>query len=166
VIAGAYYVVRTITDPAIPNNSGCYRSVHLHLPEGTVVNPHPPAAVNARTATIIRIADVLPGALVQAMPGKLPAASSGQLLVASFGGVNPRSGAVYVTSELGAGGVGARPYKDGIDLMEMGPSNCMHIPVEAIECATHCASGSTACAMAPGRLDAIVGGSAARKSLR
>jgi N-methylhydantoinase B len=130
-IAGAYYVVRTITDPAIPNNSGCYRSVHLHLPEGTVVNPRPPAAVNARTATIIRIADVLHGALVQAMPGKLPAASSGQLLVAAFGGIDPRNGVAYVTSELGAGGVGARPYKDGIDLMEMGPSNCMNIPVEA-----------------------------------
>jgi len=47
--------------------------------------------VNARTATIIRIADVLHGALVQAMPGKLPAAPSGQLLVASFGGIDPRS---------------------------------------------------------------------------
>jgi len=89
--------------------------------------------VNARTATIIRIADVLHGALVQAMPGKLPAAPSGQLLVASFGGIDPRSGASYVTSELGAGGGGARPSKDGVDVMEMGPSNCMNIPVEAIE---------------------------------
>ncbi|GIX49629.1 MAG: N-methylhydantoinase B [Candidatus Tectimicrobiota bacterium] len=132
-MAGAYYVLRTITDPTIPNNSGCYRPVHLHLPEGTVVNPRPPAAVNARTATIIRIADVLHGALVQALPGKLPAASSGQLLVASFGGIDPRRGTPYVTSELGAGGVGARPTKDGVDVMEMGPSNCMNIPVEAIE---------------------------------
>ena len=132
-IAGAYYVIRTITDSAIPNNSGCYRSIHLHLPEGTVVNPRPPAAVNARTATIIRIADVLHGALVQALPGKLPAAPSGQLLVASFGGVDPRTGESYVTSELGAGGVGARPNKDGIDVLEMGPSNCMNIPAEAIE---------------------------------
>ena len=132
-IAGAYYVMRTITDPAIPNNSGCYRPMRLHLPAGTVVNPRPPAAVNARTATIIRIADVLHGALVQALPGKLPAASSGQLLVASFGGLDPRRGAPYVTSELGAGGVGARPTKDGIDVLEMGPSNCMNIPAEAIE---------------------------------
>lgn len=132
-IAGAYYVIRTITDATIPNNSGCYRPIHLHLPEGTVVNPRPPAAVNARTATIIRIADVLHGALVQALPGKLPAASSGQLLVASFGGIDPRTGESYVTSELGAGGVGARPRKDGIDVMEMGPSNCMNIPAEAIE---------------------------------
>ncbi len=132
-IAGAYYVIRTITDSAIPNNSGCYRPIRFYLPPGTVVNPHPPAAVNARTATIIRIADVLHGALVQALPGKLPAAPSGQLLVASFGGIDPRNGAPYVTSELGAGGVGARPLKDGIDVLEMGPSNCMNIPVEAIE---------------------------------
>jgi N-methylhydantoinase B len=89
--------------------------------------------VNARTATIIRIADVLHGALVQALPGKLPAASSGQLLVASFGGIDRRRGVPYVTSELGAGGVGARPHKDGIDVLEMGPSNCMNIPAEAIE---------------------------------
>jgi len=132
-IAGAYYVIRTITDPSIPNNSGCYRPIHLHVPEGTVVNPRPPAAVNARTATIIRIADVLHGALVQALPGKLPAASSGQLLVASFGGTDVCRGTQYVTSELGAGGVGARPMKDGIDVLEMGPSNCMNIPAEAIE---------------------------------
>jgi N-methylhydantoinase B len=132
-IAGAYYVIRTITDASIPNNSGCYRPIHLHLPEGSVVNPRPPAAVNARTATIIRIADVLHGALVQALPGKLPAAPSGQLLVASFGGIDPRRNTPYVTSELGAGGVGARPTKDGIDVLEMGPSNCMNIPAEAIE---------------------------------
>jgi N-methylhydantoinase B len=132
-IAGAYYVIRTITDPSIPNNSGCYRSIQLHLPEGSVVNPRPPAAVNARTATIIRIADVLHGALIQALPGKLPAAPSGQLLVASFGGIDPRTGIPYVTSELGAGGVGARPNKDGIDVLEMGPSNCMNIPAESIE---------------------------------
>jgi len=50
--------------------------------------------------------------LVQAMPGKLPAASSGQLLVASFGGIDPRSGASYVTSELGAGGPGR--YRGGL----------------------------------------------------
>ena len=55
-----------------------------------------------------KIAEVLHGALVQALPGKRPAAPSGQLLVASFGGIDPRSGTSYVTSELGAGGVGAR----------------------------------------------------------
>jgi N-methylhydantoinase B len=125
--------MRCITDSTIPNNSGCYRPLRFTLPEGSLVNPIHPAPVNARTATIIRIADTLHGALAQALPGKMPAAPSGQLLIMAFGGIDPRTGRSYVTSELGAGGVGARPSKDGIDVMEMGPSNCMNIPVEAFE---------------------------------
>ncbi len=132
-ISGAYYVLRCITDPTIPNNSGCYRPASFTLPEGSLVNPRRPAPVNARTATIIRIADVLLGALARALPGRLPAASSGQLLIIAFGGIDPETGQPFVTSELGAGGVGARPTKDGIDVLEMGPSNCMNIPVEALE---------------------------------
>ena len=132
-ISGAYYVLRCITDPTIPNNSGCYRPVRFTLPAGSLVNPRRPAPVNARTATIIRIADVLFGALAEALPGRLPAASSGQLLIIAFGGIDPETGRPFVTSELGAGGVGARPGKDGIDVLEMGPSNCMNIPVEAME---------------------------------
>lgn len=132
-ISGAYYVLRCITDSTIPNNSGCYRPVRFTLPEGSLVNPRRPAPVNARTATIIRIADVLLGALAQALPGRIPAAASGQLLIMAFGGIDPETGRPFVTSELGAGGVGARPAKDGIDVLEMGPSNCMNIPVEALE---------------------------------
>ncbi len=132
-ISGAYYVLRCITDPTIPNNSGCYRPLGFTLPEGSLVNPRRPAPVNARTATIIRIADVLLGALAKALPGRIPAASSGQLLIMAFGGIDPETGRPFVTSELGAGGVGARPMRDGIDVLEMGPSNCMNIPVEALE---------------------------------
>lgn len=132
-IAGGYYMLRCVTDAAIANNSGCYRPLSFTLPEGSLVNPRHPAAVNARTATILRIADTLHGAMAKALPGRLPAAPSGQLLIMAFGGIDPRTGRAYVTSELGSGGVGARPSKDGIDVMEMGPSNCMNIPVEAFE---------------------------------
>jgi N-methylhydantoinase B len=38
-----------------------------------------------------------------------------------------------VASELAAGGMGARPDKDGIDVIETDVSNCMNIPVESIE---------------------------------
>jgi N-methylhydantoinase B len=63
----------------------------------------------------------------------LPAASCGQLLVMSFGGTDPETGRVFVTSELGAGGMGARPGQDGIDGIETDATNCMNIPAEAIE---------------------------------
>jgi N-methylhydantoinase B len=63
----------------------------------------------------------------------MPAANCGQLLVLSFGGVDPLTGRRFVTSELGAGGMGARPTKDGLDAIDTDVTNCMNSPVEAIE---------------------------------
>lgn len=33
-----YFVVRSITDPTIPNNAGCYRPIKVLLPKASVVN--------------------------------------------------------------------------------------------------------------------------------
>ncbi len=97
------------------------------------MNPRPPAPVSCRTATIKRIADTILGALVRALPGRMPAANSGTLLVMAFGGRDPETGRTFVASELAAGGMGARPDKDGIDVIETDVSNCMNIPVESVE---------------------------------
>lgn len=132
-ISTAYYTVRAITGSSIPNNSGCFRPIKVILPEASIVNPSPPAPVNSRTATVKRITDVLQGAMIQAVPDKLSAASSGQLLVMALGGIDPATNKAYVTSELGAGGMGARPTADGIDAVETDVSNCMNIPAEAVE---------------------------------
>ena len=132
-MSAVYYAVRAIADASIPNNGGCFRAVDAVLPEGTVVNPRPPAPVSCRTATIKRIADTILGALVGALPGRMPAASSGTLLVMAFGGRDPETGRPFVASELAAGGMGARPTKDGIDVIETDVSNCMNIPVESVE---------------------------------
>src|SRR5207302_1908754 len=110
-MSAVYYAVRAIADASIPNNGGCFRAVDAILPEGTIVNPRPPAPVSCRTATIKRIADTILGALVRALPGKMPAASSGTLLVMAFGGRDPATGQPFVASELAAGGMGARPDK-------------------------------------------------------
>jgi len=132
-MSAVYYAVRAISDASIPNNGGCFRAVDAILPEGTIVNPRPPAPVSCRTATIKRIADTILGALVRALPGKMPAASSGTLLVMALGGRDPATGQPFVASELAAGGMGARPDKDGIDVIETDVSNCMNIPVESVE---------------------------------
>ena len=132
-ISAVYYIVRVITDPSIPSNSGCFRPIEVELPPASIVNPTPPAPVNSRTATVKRISDVLYGAMVQAVPQKLTAASSGQLLVMALGGTDPDTGRPYVTSELGSGGMGARSTADGLDAVEHDVSNCMNIPAEAIE---------------------------------
>ncbi|HUG35901.1 MAG TPA: hydantoinase B/oxoprolinase family protein [Candidatus Limnocylindrales bacterium] len=132
-LSAVYYAIRAISDPGIPNNGGCFRAVDAILPEGSVVNPRPPAPVSCRTATIKRIADTILGALVRALPERMPAANSGTLLVMALGGTDPVTGRPFVASELAAGGMGARPNKDGIDAIETDVSNCMNIPVESVE---------------------------------
>jgi N-methylhydantoinase B len=132
-LSAVYYAVRAISDPATPNNGGCFRALDVVLPPGSLVNPRSPAPVSCRTATIKRIADTILGALARALPERLPAAGSGTLLVMAFGGQDPETGRPFVASELAAGGMGARPAKDGIDVVETDVTNCMNIPVEALE---------------------------------
>ncbi|MFO0997845.1 MAG: hydantoinase B/oxoprolinase family protein [Alphaproteobacteria bacterium] len=131
-LAAAFYAVRAITDPDIPTNGGCFRPVRVVLPEGSIVNPHPPAPVNARTATIKAITSTIMGALGQAIPGRAPAGNAGALLVMAFGGRKP-GGASYVVGDLVAGGSGAGPESDGVDVIETDASNCMNLPAESLE---------------------------------
>jgi N-methylhydantoinase B len=132
-LAAVYYCVKAVTDPEIPNNGGCYRAIDVVMPEGSLINPRWPAPVNARTATVKRITDAIFGALHQALPGRLPAANSGELVVMSLSGNDPRTGRRFITSELGAGGMGARPGKDGVDAIETDATNCMNLPAESVE---------------------------------
>jgi N-methylhydantoinase B len=132
-LSAVYYVVKVATDPMIPNNAGCYRPVRANLPSGTIVNANPPAAVNARAVVVRRIVDAMLGALAAAMPDRIPAASSGHPLVCSIGGVDPANGRQYVTSEVGTGGMGARPGMDGVDCIQTDTSNAQNVPVESLE---------------------------------
>ena len=130
--AGAYFAVLAMTDPSIPINGGCFRPVELRLPEGSLVNPREPAPVNSRTSTIKRIAGSIIGALRQARPEDAPADAAAALHVLAFGGAR-EDGSPYVVGELIASGSGASRGKDGVDVIETDASNCMNLPVEALE---------------------------------
>jgi len=131
-LAAACYAVRAVTDPAIPTNAGCFRPITLELPKGSVVNPLEPAPVNSRTATIKRITGCILGALKEVLPERVPADSSGELVALMFGGRHG-NGQPFVTGELIAGGSGAGPCSDGVDVIETDVTNCMNLPVEAME---------------------------------
>ena len=51
----------------------------------------------------------------------------------SFGGVDPRNGERFGLTDIVAGGGGARPAGDGVEVVDTDVSNCMNIPAEAIE---------------------------------
>jgi N-methylhydantoinase B len=46
-LSSVYYVIRCVTDPDAPPNEGCLRPITVKIPEGTLLNPKPPAAVSA-----------------------------------------------------------------------------------------------------------------------
>ncbi len=127
-----YYAIRCITGADIPTNAGCFRPITLKVPKGSLLNPNHPAALNARTMTLYRTLDCIFGSLMQAIPGKLRASSGGMQGV-SLSGRRAGSGGAYVYLELFAGGMGARPTKDGVDYIECDVTNMMNSPVEAVE---------------------------------
>lgn len=122
-----YYAVRVASDPTIPANGGCYRPVSLLVPEGTIVNARPPAAVAAgNVETSQRIADVLLGALAQAAPDRVPAASQGTMNNVLIGNDD------FAYYETVAGGQGARPYRDGQSGIQTGMTNTQNTPIESL----------------------------------
>lgn len=135
-LSAVRYVVRALTDPDIPNNEGCFRMISLTLPEKSLLNPQRPAPVNCRSVALRRVVDTVMGALAQALPDRVPAANNGHPLNALFGGEDPATGKIFILTENGTGGMGARPTKDGIDCICTDTSNSMNIPAEVVESGT------------------------------
>jgi N-methylhydantoinase B len=136
--SGVYCGLKTAIDPnnLIPPNSGCWRAIAIAAPKGSVVNAEFPApVVYANHEMSHRIADMVMGALVHFMPRQVMACSQGTSAILTLGGTDPRSGQAYVSYETVKGGFGARPNKDGINVIASGISNTMNTPVEIMEMA-------------------------------
>ena len=113
--SACFYVFRCLLAEDVPATAGLMRPVQVVAPAGTVVNARPPAAVaGGNVETSQRIVDVLLRALAQAIPDRIPAASSGTMNNLTLGGIDPRSGRPFAYYETIAGGMGARPGKDGV----------------------------------------------------
>ncbi|MGH8919846.1 MAG: hydantoinase B/oxoprolinase family protein, partial [Actinomycetes bacterium] len=130
-LSSAMFVFRMLTDPDAPPNAGCYRSLHVRAPEGSVVHarfPAPTAAGNVETSQ--RIVDVLLGCFAQAIAHRVPAASQGTMnnLLIGAGGGRPFS--YYET--LG-GGEGGTPDRAGMSGVHTGMTNTQNTPAEAME---------------------------------
>ena len=97
------------------------------------MNATHPAAVNGRTSTCQRAADLVIGALAQAAPERCIAAGNGSCTTASFAGIDPEDGHLWVYLETIGGGSGARAGKDGLDGVHVHMTNTSNLPVEALE---------------------------------
>jgi len=136
--SGIYCGLKMCVDPnsLIPPNSGCWRTIEVVAPKNSVVNAEFPApVVYSNHEMSHRVADMVMGALVHFWPDQVMACSQGTSAVLTLGGVDPRSGRRYVSYETIKGGFGARPNKDGINVIASTISNTMNTPVEVLEMA-------------------------------
>ena len=132
-LSGVHYALRAVTDPTIPMNEGCFVPVEVFVPQGTLLNPHRPAAVsggNVETST--RNADVVLQALARAAPDRVPASSGGTMSNVMLGGTRD-DGTPWAFYETNGCGMGARPNADGLDGIQCHMTNTLNTPIEAIE---------------------------------
>jgi N-methylhydantoinase B len=132
--SACFYVFRCLLQEDVPAAAGLMRPVRMIAPSGTVVNSRPPAAVaGGNVETSQRIVDVLLRALAQAMPDRVPAGSSGTMNNLTIGGMDERTGEPFAYYETIAGGMGARPDRDGVSGVHTHMTNSLNTPAEALE---------------------------------
>jgi len=132
--AAVLYVVRCVLGEDVAVNDGLLRTLEIVAPEGSLVDPRPPAAVGAgNVETSQRIVDAVWGAFARALPGRMPAASSGTMNNLLIGGHDPRLGRPFAYYETIAGGHGGGPAGAGESAMQAHMTNTRNTPIESLE---------------------------------
>ncbi len=138
-ISAVYYVFRCLLSEDVPATSGLLTPIEVIAPSGTIVNAQPPAAVaGGNVETSQRMVDTLLRALAKAVPHRIPAASQGTMNNLTLGGLDPRSNSGHTNApfayyETTAGGMGARPTKDGASAIHTHMTNSWNTPIEVFE---------------------------------
>jgi N-methylhydantoinase B len=120
-LSACYFAVRVLADPDVPPSAGAWRPVTVKVPEGSLLNARPPAAVAAgNVETSSRIADLVLAAFGRAL-------GQGTMNNLTLG--NER----FTYYETLGGGQGACPDADGPSAVHVAMSNTLNTPVEALE---------------------------------
>lgn len=120
--------------PDIPMSYGCFIPMEFIIPEGTVVNAKPPAAISAMASTVYeKVIGVALGAFAQACPEKATGCPH-SLINLTVGGTDDKTGNYYVMYLFSEGGFGARATKDGsAGLVSLFGGGARITPVEVYE---------------------------------
>src|SRR5262245_15971633 len=129
----SYAAVKCLTDPLGPMNEGALRPVTVKAPEGSFLNPRPPAGGGPRAIICYRTFEAVLGALAPALPDRVAAAAS-HFANPTFGGWDRARQRRFVANELVLSGTGGRAARDGCEGMSWA-FNASNIPVEAQEAA-------------------------------
>ena len=131
-----HMALRSLLNPDLPSTAGFFRPITIASPEGSFVNPDPPAAVGARQLGGRRINHAVWGALAAMAPERAFACPGGADASVTVSGVHkertPRQSWV-LTEGFNETACGGRPDKDGMDGQGSNVTNMANTPVEELE---------------------------------
>ncbi len=139
-----FLTLSSMIDDTIPRNDGLFRPVEIVLPQGTVVNPRPPAPCTACTLHAGgEVGEALAVALAKAVPEKAYVQNIKLGMPVVTFGVNPLTGEFYVDQNVtmsagwcnaafGTDGWGAMPAFFGAMTMATGELHDLLYPVETL----------------------------------
>jgi len=131
--SAALYSLQFFLAPHAPQNQGMFNPIKIAVPEGSWLNAKWPApTIGCTTLTSAKITSAIWQALAKAIPDRVTGSTSADCnwFVSS---VTAPNGATDVFSDLPAGGWGATPYNDGMNVTEDPLGNCMNMPAETAE---------------------------------
>jgi N-methylhydantoinase B len=125
------YALKCLLAPEVPINEACFRPIDIVIPEGSFLNPRPPAPGGGRAVIVNRLVETIFGALAPALPGRAMGASA-QYCNTSLSGEWPDGRGQYLFWDLLCGGYAGRSNKDGAEAL-CAVVNARNIPVEMHE---------------------------------
>ena len=127
------YVLKSILTPDVPSNAGCFRPLHVHAPEGSVLNCRYPASVNQRTQTGWYCGPAVFKALAPILPHRVQAFTGLPMGMGAYG--LDSEGRVYNDHLFQGGGQGAGADGDGKSAL-LYPTSAANVSVEMFESRT------------------------------
>jgi 5-oxoprolinase (ATP-hydrolysing) len=127
------YVLKSILTPEIPSNAGCFRPLHVTVPEGTILNCQYPASVNQRTQTGWYCGPAVFKALAGLLPDRVQAFTGLPMGMGAYG--RDPAGRVYNDHLFQGGGQGASAHGDGVSAL-LYPTSAGNVSVEMFESRT------------------------------
>ena len=127
------YVLKSILTPEIPSNAGCFRPLHVTVPEGTILHCRYPASVNQRTQTGWYCGPAVFKALAPVLPDRVQAFTGLPMGMGAYG--RDAAGRVYNDHLFQGGGQGAGAPGDGVSAL-LYPTSAGNVSVEMFESRT------------------------------
>ncbi|MCC7426541.1 MAG: hydantoinase B/oxoprolinase family protein [Alphaproteobacteria bacterium] len=124
------YGVKCVLSPSVPNNEGSFRTVKVHAPEGSILNPRFPAACGARHAVGHLLAPAVMLALAEAVPNQVRAAPGSPGSAFTLSGEH--KGRRYAILTFVAPGLGGSAHSHGHSAVHY-PTNLSNTPIEVME---------------------------------